>query len=71
VLLRDLFGTSHHNSISVKIAMENVRSGPKVKILNWGKANFDGIRQEVSKVGWGCLLAGEGTTGKWEAFKSV
>ena len=38
------FGTSDHNSISFKIAMENDRSGPKVKILNWGKANFDGIR---------------------------
>ena len=48
--VRDHFGTSDHNSIGFKIAMDNDRSGPKVKILNWGKANFDGIRQELSKV---------------------
>ena len=71
VLVRDHFGTSDHNSISFKIGMENDRSGPKVKILNWGKANFDGIRQELSKVNWGSLWEGKGTSGKWEAFKNV
>ena len=51
--MRDPFGISDHNSIGFKIVMENDRSGPKVKILNWGKANFDGIRQELSKVNRG------------------
>ena len=46
--------------------MENDRSGPKVKILNWGKANFDGIRQELSKVDRGSLWEGKGMAGKWE-----
>ena len=40
--------------------MENDWSGPKVKILNWGKANFDGIRQELSKVNWGSLWEAKG-----------
>ena len=50
--------------LSFKIAMENDRSGPKVKILNWGKANFHGTRQELSKVNWRCLWEGKGTSGK-------
>ena len=51
--------------------MENDRSGSKVKILNWGKANSDGIRQELSKVNWGSQWEDKGTSGKWEAFRSV
>lgn len=39
-------------------------------VLNWGKTNFDGI-QELAKVDWSRLLAGKGTSGKWDAFKSV
>ena len=40
------------------------RTIPKVKILNWGQANFNGIRQELSKVNWGSLWEGKGTSGK-------
>ena len=50
VFVRGRFGTSDHNSIRFKIDIENDMPGPKVKILICGKANFDGINQELSKV---------------------
>lgn len=41
-----------------------------VKILKWGKTNFEGIRQKLSTVDREMLFASKGTFGKWEAFKS-
>eukprot|EP00061_Rhincodon_typus_P004008 g21542.t1 len=51
--------------------MEKDKIGPQVRVLNWGKANFDGIRQELAGVDWSSLFAGKETSGKWEAFKNV
>ena len=71
VFVRGRFGTSDHNSIRFKKDIENDMPGPKVKILICGKANFDGINQELSKVNWGSLWEGKGTSGKWDTFISV
>lgn len=35
------FRTSDDNSISFQVVMDKDRAGPRVKILNWGKANFN------------------------------
>eukprot|EP00061_Rhincodon_typus_P007669 g29602.t1 len=51
--------------------MENDKTGPQVQVLNWSKANFDRIRQELAGVDWSSLFAGKGTSGKLKAFKSV
>eukprot|EP00061_Rhincodon_typus_P007112 g28456.t1 len=51
--------------------MERDKTGPQVQVLNWHKANFDGIRQELAGIDWNSLFACKGTSGKWEAFKSV
>jgi len=71
VFVRGRFGTSDHNSIRFKIDIENDMPGPKVKILICGKANFDGINQELSKVNWGSLWEGKGPSGKCEVSRSV
>lgn len=42
--------------------------GPQV--LNWNKANFDGISQEFANVDWSHLFASRGISGKWDGFKS-
>jgi len=50
--------------------MEKDRSGPQIKVLNWGLSNFDGIVQELSKVDWGRLFTGQESSAMWDAFKS-
>eukprot|EP00061_Rhincodon_typus_P013266 g39532.t1 len=60
-----------HNSLSFNIVMEKDRTSPQVKVLNWSRANFGDIRQDLAEVNWVNLFEGKGTTGKWEAFKSV
>lgn len=65
------FWTSGHYSISFKIVTDKDRAGQLVNIPNWGKSNFDGIRQEVVKVDWSRLFAGKGKPGKWDAFTSM
>jgi len=61
VSVGDHFGNSDHNSISFKIVVEN-KSSPRVKVLNWGKANYDSIRQELGNVDWGWLFEGKSTS---------
>ncbi|MBB6707136.1 hypothetical protein [Proteus mirabilis] len=50
--------------------MEKYRRDLKDEVLNCRKANFDGIRQELSKADWVQMFVGKGTTGKWEAFRN-
>ena len=40
--------------------MEGDKTGPQVQVLKWGKANFDGIRQEFLRVDWSNLLRAKG-----------
>lgn len=43
---------------------------PQKTFLNWGKANFEAIRQEHATIEWERLLSGKETLGKCETFKS-
>ena len=70
VSVGDHFGNSDHNSISFKTLVEKDRSSPRVKVLNWGKANYNSIRQELGNVDWGRLFEGKSTSDMWESFKS-
>lgn len=45
------FSTSDYSSASFKLVMDKDSAGPQVKVPNWSKANFDGITQELAKVG--------------------
>lgn len=52
--------TSDHNPIHFRSIVEHGRTDPQVNVLNWCKANFNDIRQELAKIYWKRLLAGEG-----------
>eukprot|EP00061_Rhincodon_typus_P004185 g21947.t1 len=52
VSVGDYFGNSDHNSVSFGIVMDKDESGPKGRVLNWGKANDGKIRQELGNVDW-------------------
>lgn len=47
VFLVDSVGTSDHCHISFEITVGNDMAGPRVKILNWGRRNFDGTHRLV------------------------
>ena len=70
VSVGDHFGDSDHNSISFKILVEKDRSSPRVTVLNWGKANYDSIRQELGNVDRGRQFDGKSISDMWESFKS-
>lgn len=40
-------------------------------LLNRGKDNFDGMRQEPAQVDWRMLFDGKRASGKWDVFISV
>lgn len=58
------------HSINFKVVKEKGWTGPQVKVLNWGKANFGGIRQELAEVDWPSLFANKGMSSRQEIFKS-
>lgn len=68
VLVNEPFGTNDHCSIRLQIMKDNNRAIPRVKILNWRKANFDDMRQILAQVHWSTLVAGKGM---WNAFYKV
>jgi len=63
------FGNSYHNSVSFQVLMDKDKCNPQVKVLNWGKANYNNIRQEPMNIDCGQMFEGKQTSGKWEAFK--
>ena len=53
------FRNSDHNSESFKVLMDEDKCSPQVKVLNWGKANYNNIRQELKNVDWGQMFEGK------------
>lgn len=45
------------------------RIGPKTEILNFGRANLEHLRQELSNIEWRRLRAGKETSGKLDVLK--
>lgn len=45
-------------------------TGSQVKVLNWCKVNFDGIRQDLAELDWSRMFVGNGMAGKLDAFKT-
>ena len=41
---------SDHNSVNFRIVMEKEECCPMGKVLNWGKANYNRIRQDLEAV---------------------
>lgn len=46
------FGYSDHNSSCFKVIMERNTVGPQVLVLNYEKADFNGIREDLAKIDW-------------------
>jgi len=69
VSVGEQFGNSDHNSISFTVLMGKDKCSPQVKMLNWGKANYKNVRQELMNVHWGQMFEGKSASGMWEAFK--
>jgi len=65
----ELFGDSDHNSVTFSIAMERDRNIRQGKVYNWGKGNYDAMRQELGSIRWEQKLSGKGTTEMWNLFK--
>ncbi|XP_059809285.1 uncharacterized protein LOC132382840 [Hypanus sabinus] len=69
VCVGEHFRSSDHNSISFNIIMEKDRTGPRVEIFNWRKANFEGMRRDLERVDWVKLFYGKDVIEKWRSFK--
>ena len=63
------FGDSDHNSVSFVVAMERERAIRQGKVYNWGRGNYDAVRQELGGIRWELKLSGKGTNEKWNFFK--
>eukprot|EP00061_Rhincodon_typus_P007516 g29281.t1 len=50
VSLGEHFGSNDHNSLSFNVVMEKDWTGPQVKVLNWSRANFGAIRQDLAEL---------------------
>lgn len=68
--MREHFKTTDHSSINFVLFFEKTELF-HVKVLNWVKANFDGIREEVAKVVWSKLFMCKGASSKWATFKNL
>ena len=55
--------------MSFIIAMERDRDIRQGKVYNWGRGNYDAIRQELGSIRWEQKLSGKGTNEKWCLFK--
>eukprot|EP00061_Rhincodon_typus_P006012 g26195.t1 len=52
VLGPSLIGRNWLSEIQLRILMDKDESGPKGRVLNWVKANYSRIRQELGNVDW-------------------
>lgn len=59
VCVEEPFGSSDHSSIRFKIVMYGDGEGPRVKMHNWVKANFEGMRENLAQVDWSMLFEGK------------
>ena len=69
VCVGEHFGSSDHNSISFNIIMEKGRTGPRVEVFDWRRANFEGMRRDLERVDWVKLFYGKDVIEKWRLFK--
>ena len=63
-------GNSDHSIIRIEIQME-VSNKTEQKILNFAKADFEKMRENLSKVNWSRYLSNEKTEDNWLGFKKV
>ncbi|XP_067909624.1 uncharacterized protein [Heterodontus francisci] len=62
-------GVVQRGAAACSTIQQDHESGPKGRVLNWGKANYTKIRQELGNVDLEQLFEGISTFDMWEAFK--
>ncbi|XP_067904856.1 uncharacterized protein [Heterodontus francisci] len=63
------FGDGDHNSLTFTRVMERDRSRRDGKIFNWGRGNYNAIRQELGSLNWEQMFSGKCTTGMRRLFR--
>ena len=62
-------GASDHNIVCAKILLRVRVQDSRVRLLDFRKANFEGVRRELCDVDWEILTTGQSASEKWETFK--
>ena len=63
-------GASDHEMILMSVAMQRGKDETEKNGLNWRKANWDGMREDLAAVDWRRSLAGLSTQEMWSFFKT-
>jgi len=62
-------GASDHNIVCAKILLRVRVQDSRVRLLDFRKANLEGMRRELGDVDWETLTTGQSASEKWETFK--
>ena len=62
-------GASDHNVVCANILLRVRVQDSRVRLLDFRKANFEGMRRELGDVDWKTLTPGQSASEKWETFK--
>ena len=62
-------GASDHNIVCAKILLRVRDQDSWVRLLDFRKANFEGMRRELGDIDWETLTTGQSASVKWETFK--
>ncbi|XP_051783709.1 uncharacterized protein LOC127527823 [Erpetoichthys calabaricus] len=64
-------GSSDHNVIQFSVFCKSADAKTKIVKLNFGRANFEQMRQSLSRIHWDKLLSVETVEEQWNRFKNV
>ena len=65
----EYLGTSDHNIVCAKILLRVRVQERRVRLLDFRKANLEGMRRELGDADWETLTTGQSASEKWETFK--
>ena len=65
----DHLGSSDYNIVCAKILLRVEVQDSRVRLLDYRKTNFEGVRRELGDVDWETLTTGQSASEKWETFK--
>ena len=66
--LGEHFGASDHNIVCAKTLLRVRVQDRRVRLLDFRKANLEGLRRELSDVDWETVTTGQSASEKWETF---
>ena len=69
VLVGEHFGDCDHNMVQFKFVMDKEIDKLQKKVLDWGRVDFNKIRQYLAKVDWNKLLVGKSMPQQWGCSK--